>query len=169
MTREQLEYFLKRNHKLSYLWARQCCGFDNEMAEEVLQITLLKILEGKAVFCGHSGEKTWLFSVIRYTAFEQMREDKKYLSMEAVQDIATYAEHHDDNGDISYHEAMLRQLPPRQREVLLLVFYHGNSLEETAKIMDISPGTVSTHYDRAKKKLREIIMNQRKTADGTYR
>ncbi len=169
MTRHQLEDFLKQHHRLSYLWARQCCGFDNEMAAEVLQIALLKILEGKAVFCGHSSEKTWLFSVIRITAFEQMRKDKKHLRIEAIQDHATYADQNYDNEDVSFHEAMLLQLPARQREVLLLVFYHEKTLEETAKIMDISLGTVSTHYDRAKKKLREMIMNQRKTADGTHR
>lgn len=168
MTREQLEYFLKQNHRPSYLWARQCCGFDNEMAKEVLQIALLKILEGKAVYSGQSSEKTWLFSVIRFTAFEQIRQDKNHLSLEAFHEIATSADCTEGTTDMNFQEALLHRLPARQREVLLLVFYHGNSLEETAKILDIGLGTVSTHYDRAKKKLRELIINQKKAEDGTH-
>jgi RNA polymerase sigma factor (sigma-70 family) len=168
MTREQLEGFLKQHYRLSYLWARQCCGFDSEMAEEVLQIALLKILEGKAVFNGKSDEKTWLFAVIRFTAFDQMRKEKKHLRLEVFQEIATRTDQREEHVDKSFHEAMLLQLPTRQREVLLLVFYHGKSLEEAASILDISPGSVSTHYDRAKKKLKKLIVNQRLTSDGTH-
>lgn len=169
MTREQLESFLKQNYKVSYLWARQCCGFDNEMAAEVLQTALLKILEGKAVFSGKSNEKTWLFSVIRLTALEQMRIEKKHLSLDAFQEIVTPPDQTEENAEYSFQEAMLLKLPPRQREVLLLVFYHGKSLDQAARILDISLGSVSTHYDRAKKKLRSLIINQRIAADGNNR
>lgn len=169
MTREQLESFLKQNYKPSYLWARQCCGFDSELAEEVLQTTLLKILEGKAVFSGKSNQKTWLFSVIRLTALEHMRSEKKHLRLETFAEMVTEPDQTEEKTENSFHEAMLLELPARQREVLLLVFYHGKSLEQVARILDISLGSVSTHYDRAKKKLKSMIINQRLSADGNNR
>ncbi len=166
MTREQLERFLKKHHRSSYLWARQCCRFDNLMAEDVLQIALLKILEGKAVFNGHSDEKTWLFSVIRFTAYEQMRKTLKHIDLEAVLESHAIQDLPETETAMGYQESMLLQLPSRQREVLLLVFYHSKNLEETASILNISKGSVSTHYDRGKKRLREIIEKQNIITDG---
>lgn len=168
MTKEQLEDFLRKNHRPSYLWARQCCGFDDEMAKEVLQNALLKILEGKAVYSGGSNEKTWLFSVIRFTALEQMRKERKHLSINAYQETVIWEDWNEDEADTDFHENMLHRLPDRQRDVLLLVFYHGHSLEETAKVLEISLGSVSTHYDRAKKKLREMLIHEKKTEYGPH-
>lgn len=166
MTREQLEIFLKTHHRTAYLWARQCCQFDSLLAEDVLQIALLKILEGKAVFNGHSEEKTWLFSVIRFTAYEQMRKREKHLSWEAIPETFIKHDQPETEPKTDYQESMLLQLPYRQREVLLLVFYHGKSLEEVAGVLNISKGSVSTHYDRGKKRLREIIEKQNIITDG---
>ena len=168
MTKEDLEVFLKQHYRLSYLWARQCCGFDSELAREVLHIALLKVLEGKAVYTGLSSEKTWLFSVIRFTALEQMRKNSKHSDWEDVSEINHFSDPADDHDPESFHEVILQKLPPRQREVLLLVFYHDRTLEETARILNISPGAVSTHYDRGKKKLRELIENQKHYADRIY-
>ncbi|WP_143960307.1 RNA polymerase sigma factor [Litoribacter populi] len=50
MNRQQLEQLVKSVHQEAYIWARQCCGFDEGMARDVLQQAYLKILEGKTEF-----------------------------------------------------------------------------------------------------------------------
>ncbi len=64
---------LAQYHEAAYVWSRCCCKGDAQEAEEVLQYTYLKILEGKACFRGESAFKTWLFAVIRRTASERRR------------------------------------------------------------------------------------------------
>ena len=51
----------------------------------------------------------------------------------------------------------LRSLPRRQREVLELVFYQELTIRAAAEVLQISLGTARTHYERGKKRLREIL------------
>src|SRR4029077_1833471 len=73
MEREKLESALEALHPASFGWALSCCHRDREEAEEVLQMSYLKIIEGKARFDDRSSFKTWLFAVIRHTALERYR------------------------------------------------------------------------------------------------
>ena len=72
-TRQQLEESLRDLHEASWGWALSCCHRQPQEADEVLQKTYLKVLEGKARFEGRSSFRTWLFGVIRRTAQEHRR------------------------------------------------------------------------------------------------
>src|SRR5215471_13030965 len=64
---------IERLHAAGFAWAMACCERDRERAEDVLQTSYLKILDGKARFEGRSTFKTFLFGVIRRTASEERR------------------------------------------------------------------------------------------------
>jgi RNA polymerase sigma factor (sigma-70 family) len=156
MKKPQLENLLKELHQEAYLWSRQCCSFDEDLAKDVLQLVYLKILEGKADYKEKSQMKTWLFSVIRFTAYEEGRKEVKHISLESLSDLA----YEEDAPEMDYHEAMIQSLPDRQREVLLLVFYHSLTLEKAAEVMGISIGSVRTHYERGKSALKKLILKK---------
>src|SRR5687767_2168665 len=69
----EIERELERLHPASFGWALACCGRRREDAEDVLQATYMKIIEGKASYGGRASLKTWLFAVIRRTAAEHRR------------------------------------------------------------------------------------------------
>ena len=46
-------------------------------------------------------------------------------------------------------------------EVLLLAFYQDMTLEQIAAIMDLSVGTVRTHYERGKENFRKLLMKNK--------
>jgi RNA polymerase sigma-70 factor (ECF subfamily) len=142
----------------------QCCSRDRPVAEEVLQNVYLKILDGRARFGGRSTLKTWLLTLIRFTAADECRRLERHhahlgaLAAQPQQGRAATPDemlaHLETRAEV---RAALDALPKRQREVLLLVFYHDLSLDEAAAVMGISPGTARTHYDRGKQQLRTVL------------
>jgi RNA polymerase sigma-70 factor (ECF subfamily) len=153
-----LRCVLEQHHAASFGWALACCGRDREEAEDVLQASYLKILEGRARFDGRSSVKTWLFGVIRRTAAEERRRRlfrRRMLDSHAAQ--APLA----DSGDAALGDdplvTALALLAPRQREVLHLVFYQGLTIEDAAAVMRVSVGTARTHYERGKQRLRRHL------------
>jgi RNA polymerase sigma-70 factor (ECF subfamily) len=164
MTENELHLQLRHWHKDSFGWALHCCVGNEADAEDVLQNVYLKVLEGKAKFDGKSSFKTWLFSVIRFTAIDALRRQKvrqtkmELIGKEAFAGIEADTEpEQSEEPDMQKFKAALDTLPERQHEVLLLVFYHENSIAEAALIMGVSLGTARTHYERGKDALRRIL------------
>ncbi len=153
MNRNQLETLLQQHHREAFLWARQCCGFESELAKDVIQQVFLKILEGKAKLREDRNPKTWLFSIIRFTALDELRKMGKWESLEKETEVAW---EEDETDEVNY-EGLVRRLPKMQQEVLLMVFYHDMTLEQSAEVLQLHIGTVRTHYDRGKKRLKELI------------
>ncbi len=161
MTKKWLDHVLNQHHTEAYLWARQCCGFDDEAAKDVLQMVYLKILEGKAKYNEKAEVKTWVFSVIRNTAVDYLKSRKALYPLDIVKAKAEES----DTVEYEDYQAIIQRLPERQRQVMLLVFYHGRTLENVAKILELGIGTVRTHYNRGKKALKKLIL---KTAKNGY-
>jgi RNA polymerase sigma-70 factor (sigma-E family) len=53
--------------------------------------------------------------------------------------------------------AQLARLPPRRRAVLVLRYYEGLGIEETAQLLDLAPGTVKAHTHHALAQLRALL------------
>ncbi|EAZ82329.2 RNA polymerase sigma factor [Algoriphagus machipongonensis] len=153
MNRKQLDHIIHSYHREAYIWARQCAMFDDELAKDVLQQVYLKILEGRAKLKDPSKAKTWLFSIIRYTAIDALRVSGKLLSLEDSYDFEDVQEEIDHTD----YQAMIKQLPKMQQEVLLMVFYHQMTIEQSAEVLQIGLGTARTHYSRGKMKLKDLI------------
>lgn len=156
MNNRELEQLLKNHHRDAFLWARQCCLYDEEDAKEVLQTVYLKIYERKAAYRQESTFKTWLFSVIRFTAIDFL---KRKPSFEPL-DYLRLAEDDSEEPVTLNYQKLLDMLPDRQQKVLLLSFYHGMTLTEIAGVLDVHIGTVRTHYQRGKEALRQLIQKE---------
>jgi RNA polymerase sigma-70 factor (ECF subfamily) len=166
MRRIDLEAQLEQHHEAAFGWALSCCDRDRPMAEDVLQATYLKVLDGRAVFRERSSFKTWLFAVIRRTAAEQRRR-RAILRFVPLARLEGRVERRSTAPDpeavlVSTERtaqlvAALDKLPSRQREVLHLVFYQELSVAESAEVLGVSVGTARTHYERGKSRLRTLL------------
>lgn len=133
-----------------------------------MQSTYLKVLDGAAIFDGRSSLRTWLFGVIRRTAAEQQRRQwmrrqlfDRWLASEPYTPSAPSPEGMACESERNRN--LLRAvagLSTRQRQVLHLVFYQDLTIEEASRVMNISLGTARTHFDRGKRRLREILAGQ---------
>lgn len=171
MEATELRAQLEALHPESFGWALACSDGDRERAESVLQRSYLKVLEGggAAAFQGRSSFKTWFFGVVRNTAREERRRaiwrKLRLLPPEAAEALPHRADAEADLAGSELRASLLRmlaKLPRRQREVLHLVFYQELSVEEAARAMDVSVGSARTHYERGKKKLRELLETKAK-------
>jgi RNA polymerase sigma factor (sigma-70 family) len=157
-----VEAELERHHADCFAWAMACCGRDRVEAEDVLQTSYLKVLDGRAVFASRSTFKTWLFGVIRRTAAEhrRWRAVRRFTRASLTDradpspDPATAAGHSESTERLV---AALATLTTRQRELLHLVFYQDLTIAEAASVLGISLGTARTHYERGKQRLRELL------------
>ena len=162
---EDLRAQLEQHHSSSFGWAMGCCRRDAAEAEDVLHNVYVKVLEGKARFNGDSSFKTWLFAVIRKTASDQRRRNllRGIIVMRAAE--RSFSLPHPERPDESAYRGevqtifqhALGRLSGRQREALELVFYHELSIEEASAVMGVSLGSARTHYERGKKRLRELL------------
>lgn len=161
MERTDLESELQRLHPASFAWALGCCRRNREEAEDVLQTSYLKILEGKARFDGGSSFKTFLFAVIRRTAAEYRRRSfLRHLNLSGWRRFKPPSPEPPDperEAEASERHALLlaslARMARRQREVLELVLSHELTLAEAAQTLGISLGSARVHYQRGKKRL----------------
>ena len=161
MTPTETRAEIERLHAAGFAWSMACCGRDRERAEDVLQTSYLKILDGRARFEGRSSFKTFLFGVIRRTAAEERRRAAlAVLFLGRDEERPEPAPGDDPVGRLAF-AAALERLPRRQREVLDLVFAQGLTLEESAETLGISTGSAAAHYARGKKRLAAILRRRK--------
>jgi RNA polymerase sigma factor (sigma-70 family) len=156
-------------HATCFGWAMSCCDNRREEAEDLLQDVYVSALENGLRFNGDSTLKTWLFGVIRHRARSRLRRERlrELLGFRNVARVDAPAAAPMPDADVmaSERRALTRraldQLPRRQREVVLLVFYHDLTVEGAAKVLEISVGSARVHYDRGKKRLAALLGEER--------
>jgi len=161
---------LEQLHAAAFGWALSCCGWDRTAAEDVLQASYLKLLDGRARFDGRSSFRTFVLGVIARTAREVRRRSalRRWLPLASLvlgpeaadgrPDPATALARADDTTRLV---RALERLSTRQRQVLHLVFYEDLTIAEAAALAGISVGTARTHYERGKAALRKLLEKER--------
>lgn len=152
-------------HPQCFGWAMTCCGHRREEAEDLLQDVYVGVIENGLKFDGHSTLKTWLFGVIRQKARARIRRDRlrALLGVTHAGRIDTPAPASLPDDDVIASERRertrraLSRLSTRQREVLLLVFYHDLTVEQAATVMKVSLGSARVHYQRGKQRLSAML------------
>jgi RNA polymerase sigma-70 factor (ECF subfamily) len=145
-----------------YGWALRLTR-DAEVAEDVVQETLVVALEHPGAAVPAATERAWLFGIARRLARRATQRRRSFLARLLRPSFDRAGP--DDSGaqaaaageERSLVARAVGRLPPRQREVLYLVFYEGLSLDEAAHVMDLAPGSARQHYQRAKDALREDL------------
>ena len=158
VSRGELERALREHHAAAHGWALSCCRYDHDRAEDVLQESYLRILDGSARYGGASSFRTWLFGVIRNVARGARRRALLHAAL-TLRFLAPEPSHADAGleGDEGALRGALLALSERQRELLVLVFYNDLTIQEASQALGISLGSARRHYERGKAALRRRL------------
>lgn len=166
MEQEKLRAMLEKHHTDAWGWALHCCERDRDEAEATLHTAYVSVLNGSASFGERSSFKTWLFGVIRTTAWR--RKTNLWRRLRRLTGETAGNPSREPGLDAGIYRSELKEkvvevlecLSRRQHQVLHLVFYQDLTIEEAASVLGISVGSARTHYHRGKQGLRQELVKR---------
>lgn len=137
---------------------------DRQTLEDALQELMIKLWLQRNNINDTPSVKFYLMKSFRHQIFLAFRKQQDFTVLsEEVDAYYTDSSYEDiyiqQENDLIFSNQVkdiLTQLPPRQREVIFLRFFHGLSLEEISSLLSINPQSVSNIVQRSFQKLRSI-------------
>ena len=139
-------------------FAMSLCG-KIDHADDLVQETLLRALTNINSFEPGTNMSAWLFTILRNLFRSEYRKRRREVEDGDGRFSATLKTQPDQPGHMEFEEfrTALGQLPPDQREALVLVGASGFSYEEAAHICGSAVGTIKSRVNRARIRLAEIL------------
>ncbi|WP_426168032.1 RNA polymerase sigma factor [Pseudoduganella sp. R-32] len=138
-------------------YARALTG-DSARADDLVQDTVERGWERIAQWRPDGDLRAWLFGIMHNLHVDQVRRSPP--PAVELDDADLPAAPPTAGLDLRDLERALQQLPPAQREVLLLVALEEMRYEEVAATLDIPLGTVMSRLSRARENLRRLMTGQ---------
>jgi RNA polymerase sigma-70 factor, ECF subfamily len=131
-------------------------------AEDLVSETFIEVWRQAGRFEARSKASTWLLGIARHKALSSLRQRR----FDRLDDgaFALVADPSDDpEADAQRHSRSavlrdcLRQLPPAQRALLDLIYYHEQSIADVARIVGVPENTVKTRAFYARKRIAQLM------------
>jgi len=142
-----------------------------QLAEDVSQDVFLTCFEKMDTFRNESSYKTWIIR-ITINKCKDVLKSWSYKNIVLTDFLSKKREQlSTENTSINNEEneflsKLILQLPIKQREVILLYYYHDFSIEEISKMLNSNVNTVKTRLHRARNKIKTIIEGGRRNNGG---
>lgn len=142
-------------------------GLSPHDAEEVAQEAFVAAWRGLPNFRGDSRFFTWLYQLTSHAAIDFLRREKRHgntVELEQRPEISDGENQPEKiaekQGEREAVAAAMRELTPEYREILLLRYMQELDYDEIATVLKLSAGTVKSRLNRAKARLKEILLRQ---------
>jgi RNA polymerase sigma-70 factor (ECF subfamily) len=135
-------------------------GGDRGYAEDLVQETMLRAWTHRAnLDIQHRSPRPWLITVARHLAVDAHRARRaRPPETQLDNDLALAGgQQADASIDGAGVRAAIAALPGPQRQVLTEIYYNDRSLTETARILQIPPGTVKSRTFYGLRALRRVL------------
>ena len=147
-------------------YARALMKNDVLAADDLVQDCLERALSRLHAWRQGSDLRAWLFTIMHNLYVNQVRRQNKGPQFVELpdQDLAPQTQ---AAGEASLElrdlQHGINELPPEQREILLLVSLEGLRYQQVATILGIPEGTVMSRLSRARKQLRNFLNHEADT------
>lgn len=167
--RAALDLLLTEAEPLVYRVAMRLCG-QRDDAADVTQQTLLAMARGVATFRGDAALSTWLFAVARSFCIKERRQSKyaptHLAPLDEARDVAAPLEATSPHEALANKQAaarldaVLAQMDPMYRDVLVLRDMEGLTAPEVAEVLALSVAAVKSRLHRARSDLRTRLVGE---------
>jgi len=135
---------------------------NEDAAQDLLNEVFLDVWRGASKFEARSQVTTWILGIARFKALTALRrrafEPLDDESAEAIEEPGDDPEVVMQKADRSaILQSCLQRLSSAHRQVIDLVYYHEQSIEEIARIIGIPQNTVKTRVFHARKRIAELM------------
>jgi len=130
---------------------------DLSLAEDAVQETFLKAYKSLHRFRGDCTEKTWLMRIAINTCKDIRRGSWYRFVNRRVTLDSLPAQAAPPKTENVFITLAIMELPPKEREVVLLHYYQNMTITEASQILGISCAAVSNRLKRAHQKLHLVL------------
>lgn len=124
-------------------------------AEDVLQDTLIRVLEANPEFESPSHEKAYLLTAAANVARNRIAYNRRREADALNEELVG-----EEREDLSFVWEAVKHLPDTSREVLHLFYQEGYSTAEIAKILERKESTVRSDLKRARERLKDVLKEE---------
>ena len=132
-------------------------------ADDLVQDALVRALGKLDTFHSGMSVKPWLFTVLRNAFFEQARRrrtERAAIAESASREEPSISAQQEDRHALAELQRFVWQLPPLQREALVLIGAQGLDYEQAAAICDVPVGTMKARVSRARSRIARLMAGE---------
>lgn len=145
---EGLDRLFKTYHKHLYGISYSILK-NKEDADEVLQILFMKLMNMDNELLPSSSEWTWIYSVIKNTCINYIRNNKESFNIDEMYDIKSESDEFEKVLDREKYNEMISCLSNDEKEIVSLKVLSDFSFAEIASMLNMAEGTVKWKYYKA--------------------
>ena len=161
-----IEEFIRRNREAAWRYAQVFT--DADMAEDIVQIAIVRLMNAKPANGKISNAKAWLRAIVYSVAVDQVRSEINRADRESgvVNDLNSIQTDMDLESTtmqtqlIEVIKEEIGKLEPQFREPLIQRYFQGLSYKEIAKTLHLKTNTVSTRLARGLHQL-TLVLSQK--------
>lgn len=168
---DNFEVLVERYEKKLLRYVRRFSGLDLESAEDALQEAFIKIYSNLNGYDQNLSFSSWAYRITHNETISYLRKHSKIKTIAIESDsedeaslIEILKSEEDIEMDYSKKELgekvrkAINDLPEKYRDVLILKYLQDLDYKDISDILKIPMGTVATLVNRAKKKFKEIAI-----------
>jgi RNA polymerase sigma-70 factor (ECF subfamily) len=161
--KQTLAGYRENLYRIAYSWCH-----NPALSDDLVQDTLTKALKNSSQLRDQKTVKAWLYRILTNCWRDHFRRNRDTVDIDDIVLIEkeTPDLQHDRQQIIHRVRNAIAYLPMGQRQVITLVDLEGCSYIEVAQILDVPIGTVMSRLSRARKALKERLLEAELQGDA---
>ncbi|MFD2200525.1 RNA polymerase sigma factor [Shivajiella indica] len=145
-----------RLYRMAYLWVK-----DRDVAEDICQTVFEKAWVRKNELQKMDNPTGWMVRSLKNESLQHFRTSKRFEPLQEHELLEEDSENENREKEVRMVFSFLEGLPEKQKEVFQLREVEGLTYEEISEYLEISMEQVKVNLHRARKSLREYLMNSK--------